>query len=288
MDGSPPPRVQDRVLERALALEPVDGRWRAILPPESSNGPTTVDPLKGGPVGGYLAGLALEAARAGLKGEAAPRAVSVQYLSRPDFAPLDLEVEALRDGRSVAFARVTARQGADTPFAAEVTFGAPGKSPEHRPSSAPAVKPPEDLADLALPEGAVPHFTRWADYKPAGGGFPFAGGDEARILIWMRMKDARPLTDARLAFLFDAIFPAFYATVTAPAPAVSVDLRYDFAGPISDDAAPDGWALFEFTTRDFADGWAVEDATAWNRNGRALGFARQVRKVLGRTARVIV
>jgi acyl-CoA thioesterase len=179
---------------------------------------------------------------------------------------------------------VDARQNGAPVLTAQTVFGAPGESPGHPGEGRPATVHPEKLAPLGLPPAMVPHFTGLVDYRPAGGGFPLAGGDEARVRLWMRLTDRRPLDAARLCFLLDAVFPAFYAVLTRPAPAVTVDLRYDFLRAITPDVAPDGWALFDFSTRHFADGWAVEDGVAWSRAGEMLAVARQLRKVLAKGA----
>jgi len=277
--------VRTTDFDAALRLSP-DHTGQAMFasPPRSmSNALSAYDPLKGGPNGGYLAALAVRAAERELSPGAPLRTVSVQYMAKPEFQPLRLEAERLRGARTTTFAQVRALQGDGTPFVAGVTFGLDGPGPEHRPASRPhGVAQPEGLAPLDLPPEIVPHFTGHVDYRPAGGGFPFAKGEEARILIWMRVNDREPLDGARLAFLFDAVFPAFFTVIDRPCPAATADLRYDYARAITPDLAPDGWALFEFSTRDWAGGWAIEDGTAWSRSGELLGVARQLRKIVAR------
>ncbi|MBC6982617.1 acyl-CoA thioesterase II [Caulobacter sp. 17J80-11] len=272
-----------------LRTDQLGGGLVALPPLRLSNARMEASPERGGPNGGYLAALAIRAAEQALTPGAPVRTVSVQYLAKPDFAPLTLEASRLRGARTTTFAQVAAHQDGETRFTAGVTFGQDAASPAHRPASRPAgIAQPEGLAPLDLPPAIVPHFTQLADYRPAGAGFPFANGEEAVIRIWMRLNDGLPLDAARLAFLFDAVFPSFYAVTDRPWPAATVDLRYDFARPLTPDVAPDGWALFEFTTRDWANGWAVEDGTAWNRAGELLGVARQLRKVLARGASAAV
>lgn len=271
--------------DAALRLDPGPlGRGLIAHPPEDlSNAPEVLPATKGGPNGGYLAALAIRAARQGLNVEPPVRTVSVRYLARPEFAPVILTPELLRGGRSTAFTRLTAEQAHETVFAADATFGADsGISAEHRPGGAPAAPAPESLEPLP-PLPGVPHFTRLVDYRWAGGSRPYAGGTEAVIRLWMRTKDGEPLDACRLAFLLDAIFPSFYTVLSGPAPAATVDLRYDFARAVTPDLAPDGWALFEFRTRDWAGGWAVEDGSAWTRDGRLLAVARQLRKAVAKT-----
>jgi acyl-CoA thioesterase len=277
---APPTSAFDAALK--LDPGPLGHGLIAHLPEAMSNGPKVMEALKGGPNGGYLAAVAIKAARQGLTIAPPERTVSVRYVARPEFAPVILSPELLRGGRTTAFTRVTAEQAHALMFTADVTFGSDAPaSAEHRPERPFDPAPPETLAPLA-PLPGVPHFTDLVDYRWAGGGVPFSGGDEAVIRIWMRVNDGEPLDAGRLAFLLDAIFPSFYAVLRAPAPAATVDLRYDFARAITPDLAQDGWALFEFRTRDWAGGWAVEDGAAWSRSGALLAVARQLRKAVAK------
>lgn len=277
-------RTEDFDSAAGLAFLPSDSGLEARTPLWLSNALQAVAPERGGPQGGYLAALAVRAAREALGAQAPLRTIAVQFLARPEFGPIRLDAARLRGGRSTLFAQVTASQEGDTRLTSLLTFGAEGRGPVWRSGAPEAVAPPEALERLELPQASLPHFTRLVDYRPAGAGRPFASGEEARIRLWMRLKDARALDEARLAFLFDGVFPAFFAVVAEAAPTATVDLRYDFAGEDLAAAAPDGWALFEFATRDLGQGWAVEDGTAWSREGRWLGTARQLRKVVAKTA----
>lgn len=270
--------------DAALKLDPGPlGHGLIAHPPESlSNAPGIVPAAKGGPNGGYLAALAIRAARQGLQIEAPVRTVSVRYLSRPEFAPLILTPELLRGGRATAFARVAAEQAHQAVFNADITFGADSPGAEHRPDAPFAFETAERLPDWP-PYPGHPHFARSVEYRRAGGEAPFSGAGEALLRVWMRITDGEPLDVYRLAFLLDAIFPSFYVVLSGPAPAATVDLRYDFARAVTPELAPDGWALFEFRTRDWAGGWAVEDGTAWTRDGRLLAVARQLRKAVAKT-----
>lgn len=285
LDVPPAPAPPTVSFGEALRLEAeASGRTLTAEPPLLlSNGPLVIEADKGGPNGGYLAALAMKAARHGLAIQPPARSVSVRYLARPAFAPLTLTPELLRGGRSAAFTRVTATQGDAIVFAADVTFGAESPiSAEHRPAGAPDVTAPEAIEPLA-PLPGVPHFTRLVDYRWAGGGRPYSGGREAMIRLWMRLNDGAPLDEDRLAFLLDAIFPSFYTVLSGPAPAATVDLRYDFTRAITPSVSPDGWVLFEFRTRDWAGGWAVEDGSAWTRDGALIAVARQIRKAVAKS-----
>jgi acyl-CoA thioesterase len=198
---------------------------------------------------------------------------------------MTLEAELTRGGRSTSFAGVRGLQK-NPVFEARLTFGTDGESPSHRPDSMPAATAPEETPESPPAPHFQPRFTGHAEYRPLAG--RALSGEAPRLLLWMREASGAPLDAVRLCFLLDAIYPAFYATVDRPMPAASVDLRYDFAGPIAPEDAPDGWVLMEFVTRDFANGWAIEDGTAWSRAGRLLATARQLRKTLAKPPRTAI
>lgn len=271
----------------AIRLTPTGGERRltARLPDTFSLSPTTADPALGNAHGGLVAALAVSAAQQALAIEAPLRTLSLQFLAGARFEEMTMEAELTRGGRSTSFAGVRGSQRSQV-FEARLTFGEDGYSPEHRPRGRPEAPAPEALIDDPPPASFRPRFTQHAEYRPLAG--RALSGEPPHLLLWMREASGAPLDAVRLCFLLDAIYPAFYAMADRPLPAASVDLRYDFAGPIAPEDAPDGWVLMEFVTRDFAKGWAIEDGTAWSRAGRLLATARQLRKTLAKPPRTAI
>lgn len=262
-----------------LHRDETGGGLVASPPLSLSNGPVTQDPLSGAPFGGYLAALCVKAARDSLGVETPLRTLQVQFLSGARFEPVRFTAERLRGGRSTDFIRVEASQGGRRILTALVTFGADGEGPAVQPLAAEAASPP------AVSQGGLsplrPHATNQVEYR--FGADPRVGGGAAEATVegWYRMADRGPLDELKLCYLLDAIFPAFFP-VTGGMPVTTVDLRYDVFGQIGPEVAPDGWVRFDYATRDFANGWAVEDGFAWSAAGRPLASARQLRKMLAR------
>ena len=252
-------RLQDD-FEAAVRLDVVPGGvgFVADLPPSFSLAPTAFEPETGNAHGGLIAALAAKAARQALALEAPLRTLSLQFLSGARFGAITLEAELTRGGRSTSFAGVRGRQ-AGAVFEARLTFGDDGDGPVYRPPTRPEAPDPETAQAFPPAPGFLPRFTSHADYRPLVGR-PLSGA-EPRLLLWIRENSAAPLDVIRLCFLLDAIFPAFYVMVDRVVPSASVDLRYDFAGAITPEDAPDGWILCEFATRELAAGWAIEDGT---------------------------
>jgi acyl-CoA thioesterase len=263
-----------------VCRDATDGGLSASPPPFLSNARKAGDPLKGAPFGGLMAALTVDAARTELAIEAPLRTLSVQFLAGARFEPLRFTAQRLRGHRSTVFATVRADQGPTPIFSAHLLFGIDGSGPEHRPLAAPPMRAPA-VSQGELDPGSVPWFTEAVEYRFAEEPGFHGGRTEAAVRGWFRMRGGRALDDLQLCFLLDAVFPNFFV-VTGPMAATSVDLRYDFFGPITPDVSPDGWVRFEFVTRDAAHGWAVEDGTAWAPDGRPLAVARQIRKVLAK------
>lgn len=251
-----------------------DGAFTASPPQVLSNAPRAMPADQGGPNGGYLAGLMLQAAAAALPDAPPPRSLSVQFLAAPAFAPLTLRPQVLRPGRSTAFVSVTADQGGRLQLAGQALFGLAGD--EAWPSAMPDVPAPDETRDVPLPAMGKPHFTTVNDYAFVDGA-AFTGGAPL-LRCWMRIKD-RPLDAAGAAFLLDAIYPSFLVAARKPVNNASVDIRYDFFDAIKDQK-PGDWALVVFRTHSFDGAWASEDGELWSQDGRLLALSRQTRKVV--------
>ncbi len=246
--------------------------------PSLSNAPHVSRPEAGGPFGGWMAAVALTSARTLLEIEAPLRTLSLQFMSRARFDGIGFTAERLRGARSTVFAQVRAEQEGKPVAAALLTFGASGPGPDHRPGL--PEFPALDLRAPELPDSRLrPWFTDSVQYRFIDPPGLTGGKEEALERVWMRVRSPGPLDDQRLCFLLDAVFPTFFG-VTGPVMATSVDLRCDLFQAIGPEVSPDGWAYFEFRTRDTSDGWAVEDGIAFAPDGSPLAVARQLRKVL--------
>ncbi|MBJ7447626.1 MAG: thioesterase family protein [Brevundimonas sp.] len=277
--------MTEQTLDQALTLTANGaGGLTADLTTGFSNSPQSWPGEKGAPFGGLMSALAVKAPRQALEIAQPLRTVSVQFLIGARFEPLTLTSEKLRGGRSAVYTSVRAGQQDRLAMSAQVTFGSAGDGPEVR--AATIVPPPlEDQLLTPMGDGFAPHFLRHVEHRFVGGIKLFGKNITDRMGVWMRTVDGRPLDEARLAFLLDATFPVYW-TMLPPPPAVSAtaDLRYDFFGPVPENAAPDGWTYFEFVSRDSHAGWTVEDATAWAQDGRPLAVGRQLRKVMATRA----
>jgi acyl-CoA thioesterase-2 len=135
-------------LLRALDLEPLDDdRFRARSEP----------PRFQRVFGGQTLAQALAAAGATVDDEKKPSSLHASFVAagRPD-TPLELAVDRLRDGRTMATRRVTVLQDGQVLLTAIVTFHANGQGPQ----------PPRDLGAAQADPERLPVLQHWAEHAP--------------------------------------------------------------------------------------------------------------------------
>ncbi len=246
-----------------------------------SNAPQSAPQERGAPFGGLMAALAAGAMRQGLGVEAPLQSLTIQYLAAARFEDATFHPVMNRGGRNVAYASVTGGQADRPAIHALGTFGRDVPGPVITPLKA-SPPPVEALEPTPLDTGFGPWFTRHIDHRFVAGPKLFGenAGRTPELGCWMRTVDGAPLDEARLLFLLDGLYPTYFTALPAP-PIISasVDLRADLLAPL-EGASPDGWAYFDFTSRDVGGGWAVEDGVAYAPDGRPLALVRQRRKLM--------
>jgi acyl-CoA thioesterase-2 len=179
-------------LERDTAVEQVDeGRYRATLSQEWEIW---------GPMGGYVASIALRAAGAASH-QPHPAAFSCHYLGVAAFAPVDLEVTPLRTGRSAGSHRVSMTQEGRPILEALVWSIGDVDGLEHDETEPPDVPGPDelpDILDLIDPEEEPPFpFWRNFDVRPLAFERPWPpdGPRPARWGEWLRFLPGATFED---------------------------------------------------------------------------------------------
>lgn len=257
-------------LEVDTAVEQVgEGRYRAML---------SVDWEIWGPMGGYVAAVALRAAGAASPFDR-PATFSCHYLGVAGFAPVDISVQTRKQGRTVASHRVEISQDGRPVLDATVWSVGEVEGLDHDETVAPDVPGPEGLANIRelVPEGAPP-FPFWEnlearpiEFEP---GWPPDGPRPAVWREWLRFLPTSafddPWTDAvRSVILVDLpSWPAAHrphAHAQPPFIAPSLDLNVAFHQPtageewlLCDGVAPlSTGGLFGWTARVWSPGGAL-------------------------------
>ncbi len=279
--------MTEHALDQALNLDPSQAGLVGVVPGNFSNGPVSAPPEAGFPFGGLLAALAARAMRQGLGIVAPLRTLSVQYLAAARFGePLTFRPRLLRGGRGVSYAALDVQQDTGertrATHHATATYGGDADAVDLAQNT---VSPPLTLIEtgVGMDGPMAPRFSTLVDYRFEGAP-RILGGNVGRPVVerlWMRIKDGRPLDEAGLCYLLDALYPPAWTAFAAPPMMTTVDLRYDLLGAPTPETTPQGWAFFEFRMLDLGGGWTVDEATAWGADGRALALSRQRRRLLG-------
>jgi acyl-CoA thioesterase len=272
-----------QTLPEALSLtHDGDGALTASLTGDFSNAPLSIPQEKGAPFGGLMAALAGGAMRQGLGIKTPLQSLTIQYLAAARFDEVTFAPTLTRGGRNVAYASVSGGQGDRTAVQALGTYGRDGHGPVLTPLTA-SPPPVDSLDDSPLDPRFGPWFTRYIEHRFSDGPRLFGqnAGGSPELGCWMRTTDHAPLDEARLLFLLDGLYPTYWTALPAPpAIAASIDLRADLLAALTPETSPDGWAWFQFTSRDVGGGWAVEDGVAWAPDGKPLALVRQRRRMM--------
>jgi acyl-CoA thioesterase len=225
-------------LEKDTAIECLgEGRFRATI---------SSDWALWGPVGGYLAAIALRAAGA----HAAmplPASLSCQYLSMARFDAVDIEVECLQSSRHAKSLSVQMKQNGTPVLTALVwTIADDIPGPRRRLSTPPAVPAPQRVAEMPLDPGlasntaasATATGTFWQNLELRTLAFDQPPSPEVPIHSWAKFRPRAyfddPWLDAcrELITIDTAIFPAVAIALKGGRyAALSIDLYVAFHSP---------------------------------------------------------
>jgi acyl-CoA thioesterase-2 len=218
------------------------------------------------------------------------------YFLRPGGfeAPVDYEVEAVRDGRTFANRRVVARQGGKALFDMLCSFRAPGEGHGHQAVDCGGLPGPEDLPDLQdflrANEDRIPpqEVTSYLQPLPVQfrliepeRSFHLAGKPAARRDFWMRFPAAEAIEDIRehqplIAFVSDFWIGPVANELRSPpfpkrVPVLTVSHSIAFQGP----ARADDWLLYRVESPFAAEGLGFTRGLLFNRQGRLVASTTQ-------------
>ena len=252
----------------------------AILP-TAEGFSATVDPgwtIGSRPNGGYLLALATRAALT-VTGQPHPLAVSGHFLASPSIGPAELEMRALRSGRSVSSARVTLLQQGQPRLETLVSAGRlePRAEPEWRADSGPPMLPPLDECipgQAELPGGGMrvailerldlrldPATAGWVWGRPSG---------RLEVRGWVRFRDDRPPDPLGLLQAVDVLPPAtFELGIMSWAPTVELTVYLR-------DLPAAGWLRCAARGRLVQGGWFDEEVEVWDQRDRLVAQSRQL------------
>jgi acyl-CoA thioesterase len=227
-----------------------------------------------GPNGGYLAAIIARAMTEAVADTTRGlRSLTVHYLARPEFDEVEVDVEILRQGRSLSSLQAVMRQGDRVICSSLAAFSVPWTSTEEwrLPLSVHA-----DNDGVDMDRTSPPLAENWTGRPIADAPF-LSGAGTARVAQWIRAAKPRPLDAIELVAISDAIPPAGFPRMTVPTSMPTVDLTVHIRASLPLVGTPDDERVYaECNTLHVAEGFAEEDCHIWAADGTLLAQSRQL------------
>ncbi len=203
------------------------------------------------------------------------RTITVHYLRPPVEGAIDIAVETIRVGRSVAFMQATMSQN-DKPIATALA----ALSPSWETTFAFDLQPPPDVepataieprpqGDAFLPPHAANYDTRMlGDFRAEG---------QPLVRAWIRTAQPRLIDAISLVAMTDALPPPLFALVDQPmaVPTIELTVHLRASLPLAS-LRPADHVLMESSSLLLADGFVEENARIWAPDGTLLAQSRQL------------
>ena len=233
----------------------------------------------GGPNGGYVAAIMLNAMDAVVKESASgqpPRSLTVHFLSAPEVGPAEVEVTIERQGKNTSFISARMLQGGDVQAKAMAVFSDDREGVDFDNTAMPEAPPPDESQEFDTELAPVNVFARYRVIF-AFGEPPFSSGSKAESAGWIRPKEDRPISPELAAAILDVWFPAPYVLLEGPtaAPTLEYTVHFPRRLPPKGMEEPD-WMLVHLRAEESTEGHFTEDAELWARDGTLIARSRQM------------
>ena len=206
-----------------------------------------------------------------------PLAVSAHFVAAPALGPAVVEVEALREGRTVGSLRARLAQDGRPKVEVLVTAGtlpAAGTAPFLLDAAPPSLSAPESCPRNVVPEGSPrngileqlevrldPATAGWTRGRPGG---------SAEVVGWVRPVDGRAVDPLLLLTVADALPPVpFDLGIPGWVPTIELTVLLR-CQPV------DGWLRVVQRARSVHGGWLDEECEVWDSAGQLVAQARQL------------
>lgn len=233
--------------------------------------------------GGLVAGLVLDRLQSSVVSGRPLRSMQVSFVGPVEpGAPASIDVETLREGKSVSQTLGRIVQKGETRLACLASFGEGRESAisvEAEP--APEARPVGECHELAYIPGVTPEFIRHIEMRWAFGHLPFSGKGGRDMGGWMQFREIpERLSDAHIVCLIDAWPPATLSYLKGQAPASSLSWALEMIHP-RPDIAPGDWLLYRASIDQAGAGYGHIQACIWTAKGELVAVSRQSVAVFG-------
>jgi acyl-CoA thioesterase len=233
-----------------------------------------------GPNGGYLTAILMRAIRAEIDDPGrSPRSVTIHFLSPANEGPVDVEVRTERRGNSLTAVQARMAQEGRLIAIGLAVLGQARPAFEIPDAQMPEVLPPEQLERN---QRDIPISGRF-DVRMLPGHEPFSGSEHGSVTGWIRLDEPQLLDYILLAAYTDSFPPALFSMLDGSSPigmpTVDLTIHFHAALPRPQDRADD-YCLARLRSQTSHQGFVVEDAEIWSRDGQLLARARQLAAVV--------
>jgi acyl-CoA thioesterase len=234
--------------------------------------------------GGLVAALVLRAMRNRVEASRPLRSLATTFVAPLACdSPVSVEVEVLREGKSVSQVLGRALQAGATVALVQGSFGSGRASAVALGGpQAPAMPAVEQCQPLPHLPGVTPEFIRHLALRWGLGGLPYTGNPSREIGGWVQLRDEQeaPLDELHLLALVDAWPPATLSQLNGPAPGSTLTWTIEFIQPLPAMSTRD-WYLYRAVIEQARDGYGHVAAALWSATGEPLALSRQVVTIFG-------
>ncbi|MBB3047195.1 acyl-CoA thioesterase [Litorivivens lipolytica] len=274
MSHSPSP--QETAFNQLLSgIQPLgDGIFRASIDASWLQGRTAF--------GGLSTSLVFEAMRQQVEASRQLRTLSVSFVGPAPAGDHRVVTRVLREGGSVTHMQGELLCDGEVAVSVNAAFGKARQSSIQLAGPAlPPLKTADDSEPFPYIEGVTPEFTRHYDMRLEHGAMPFSGADSADFGMWLRFREAQPLTLSHLIALGDVPPMPGLNMIKPPGVGSSLSWYVELPSHIPDVSA-DNFVYYEYRCQAAGDGYYNNVATLWTEDGQPLMFGRQVATVFER------
>ena len=255
---------------QATAITDGPGRWSADLAEGWD--------IFGVTNGGYLMSIATRAMEAESGGRTLISATG-SYVNPANAGRVDVDVEVLKEGRSLSTLRATiSRDARDLVYVTGVFSDPDGeRSDAHLVLAEPPDLPsPEECVEVIPAEDAPfpPPFTGKIDLRIHPEDARAVEGVKTGVPLvrgWFRLRDDEPLNAHSVVLATDAMPPAIFNAELTIGWTPTVDLTVQVRNP-----TPTGWLACRLSSRFITDGMLEEDGEIWDEHGNLVALSRQL------------
>lgn len=250
------------------------GKFSASIQPSWLQGRTAF--------GGLSTALVIQAMLQQVEPERQLRTLAVSFVGPAPAGDHVITTRILREGGSVTHMQGELLCSGDVAVSVNAAFGKARASTIDLPGpELPPTTTPEDSTQFPYIEGLTPEFTRHFDMRLERGAMPFSGADSADFAMWLRFREAQPMTLAHLVAIGDVPPMPGLNMIKPPGVGSSLSWYVEFPADIPALQA-DEFVYYDYHSQAAGDGYFNNVATLWSQAGQPLMFGRQVATVFER------